>query len=199
MQYEVLKISILKISFDENKQTAIWLLKNGRIVAYSSGWKQLFRGISVNFCSFRIKLPLWGKWSDFVTAAQRKQIAENLRSNGSYILSSFQQQKPQFHWQTMVKADGEVQDNPKITKPIPQGLQIIGAYLTRRRQRILDLFARADKDKNWQISRDEFKNCIHEVMYYYYFTELWLLGTIKVGIPSQGQHKGTLISIHSIL
>ena len=72
----------------------------------------------------------------------------------------------------MVKADGEVQDNPKITKPIPQGLQIIGAYLTRRRQRILDLFARADKDKNWQISRDEFKNCIHEVMYYYYFTEL---------------------------
>ncbi|KAK3755012.1 hypothetical protein QZH41_011052 [Actinostola sp. cb2023] len=49
---------------------------------------------------------------------------------------------------------------PTIKQPSPAALAVIQEYLDRKRMRLVDLFAQADKDKNWIVSRDEFRNII---------------------------------------
>ncbi|XP_071960308.1 EF-hand calcium-binding domain-containing protein 12-like isoform X2 [Antedon mediterranea] len=51
---------------------------------------------------------------------------------------------------------------PKIKRPLPEAMEILSKYLSRKRQRVIDLFSRADKDKNWTISNDEFRKCLKE-------------------------------------
>lgn len=55
---------------------------------------------------------------------------------------------------------GEDRGVPTIHQPSPAALAIIQKYLDRKRMRLLDLFAQADKDKNWVVSRQEFRNII---------------------------------------
>lgn len=55
---------------------------------------------------------------------------------------------------------GEDRGVPTIRQPSPAALAIIQEYLDRKRMRLLDLFAQADKDKNWVVSRQEFRNII---------------------------------------
>ena len=45
-------------------------------------------------------------------------------------------------------------------------MAIIAKYLTAKRQRLIDLFSQADKDKNWMLTRIEFKRSIKEVSFY---------------------------------
>lgn len=51
----------------------------------------------------------------------------------------------------------------KEPKPQPEGMGIIADYLASKKQRLIDLFSQADKDKSWAITRDEFRKCIKEV------------------------------------
>ena len=55
---------------------------------------------------------------------------------------------------------GEDRGVPTIHHPSPAALAIIQHYLDRKRLRLIDLFAQADKDKNWVVSRQEFRNII---------------------------------------
>ncbi|XP_068714328.1 EF-hand calcium-binding domain-containing protein 12-like [Montipora foliosa] len=55
---------------------------------------------------------------------------------------------------------GEDRGVPTIHHPSPAALAVIQQYLDRKRLRLLDLFAQADKDKNWVVSRQEFRNII---------------------------------------
>lgn len=49
---------------------------------------------------------------------------------------------------------------PTIHQPSPAALAVIQEYLDRKRMRLVDLFAQADKDKNWIVSREEFRKII---------------------------------------
>ncbi|XP_033647564.1 EF-hand calcium-binding domain-containing protein 12-like [Asterias rubens] len=51
---------------------------------------------------------------------------------------------------------------PGIKRPPPEAMAIIAKYLTAKRQRLIDLFSQADKDKNWMLTRIEFKRSIKE-------------------------------------
>ncbi|XP_033100475.1 EF-hand calcium-binding domain-containing protein 12-like isoform X2 [Anneissia japonica] len=51
---------------------------------------------------------------------------------------------------------------PKIKQPPREAMEILSRHLAAKRERIIDLFSRADKDKSWTISRDEFRKCIKE-------------------------------------
>ena len=55
---------------------------------------------------------------------------------------------------------GEDRGVPTIRQPSPAALAVIQEYLDRKRMRLLDLFSQADKDKNWVVSRQEFRNII---------------------------------------
>lgn len=55
---------------------------------------------------------------------------------------------------------GEDRGVPTIHHPSPAALAVIQEYLEHKRLRLLDLFAQADKDKNWAVSRQEFRNII---------------------------------------
>ena len=55
---------------------------------------------------------------------------------------------------------GEDRGVPTIRQPSPAALAVIQEYLDRNRMRLLDLFSQADKDKNWVVSRQEFRNII---------------------------------------
>ena len=55
---------------------------------------------------------------------------------------------------------GEDRGVPTIHHPSPAALAVIQEYLQHKRLRLLDLFAQADKDKNWVVSRQEFRNII---------------------------------------
>ena len=55
---------------------------------------------------------------------------------------------------------GEDRGVPTIHHPSPAALAVIQEYLGHKRLRLLDLFAQADKDKNWAVSRQEFRNII---------------------------------------
>ncbi|XP_077981710.1 EF-hand calcium-binding domain-containing protein 12-like [Glandiceps talaboti] len=52
--------------------------------------------------------------------------------------------------------------SPTIVKPPPEALATITKHLHDNRIRLIDLFARADKDKNWMITRVEFEHCIND-------------------------------------
>ncbi|XP_071817485.1 EF-hand calcium-binding domain-containing protein 12-like isoform X2 [Apostichopus japonicus] len=51
---------------------------------------------------------------------------------------------------------------PDLVYDLPEAVKIIARHLSERRLRVVDLFAQADKDKSWSITRQEFKNCIKE-------------------------------------
>ena len=55
---------------------------------------------------------------------------------------------------------GEDRGVPTIHHPSPAALAVIQEYLEYKRLRLLDMFAQADKDKNWAVSRQEFRNII---------------------------------------
>lgn len=55
---------------------------------------------------------------------------------------------------------GQDRGVPTIHQPAPAALAMIQEYLDRKKLRLLDLFAQADKDKNWVVSRNEFRNII---------------------------------------
>lgn len=54
--------------------------------------------------------------------------------------------------------------SPVVQRPTPLGIRIIERYLREKRMRLIDLFARVDKNKNWVISRDEFRDTIQRVI-----------------------------------
>ena len=67
--------------------------------------------------------------------------------------------------QNLPSRDGQVafdsQDHkhvPVINQPLPVALEIINEYLAKKRLRFYDLFVQADRDKDWKVSRDEFKD-----------------------------------------
>ena len=45
-----------------------------------------------------------------------------------------------------------------IKQPLPVALATINEYLAKKRLRFYDLFVQADRDKDWKITRDEFKD-----------------------------------------
>ena len=45
-----------------------------------------------------------------------------------------------------------------IHQPLPVALSIINEYLAKKRLRFYDLFVQADRDKDWKVSRNEFKD-----------------------------------------
>lgn len=47
---------------------------------------------------------------------------------------------------------------PVIKQPLPVALATINEYLAKKRLRFYDLFVQADRDKDWKITRDEFKD-----------------------------------------
>ena len=47
---------------------------------------------------------------------------------------------------------------PAINQPLPVALATINEYLAKKRLRFYDLFVQADRDKDWKVSRDEFKD-----------------------------------------
>ncbi|KAL5015165.1 hypothetical protein ScPMuIL_009435 [Solemya velum] len=49
---------------------------------------------------------------------------------------------------------------PKVKVPAPDGIKIIERHLRRYHLRLLDLFKQSDKNKDWGISREEFRNII---------------------------------------
>ena len=55
---------------------------------------------------------------------------------------------------------GQDRGVPTIRQPAPAALAMIQEYLDKKKLRLLDLFAQADKDKNWVVSREEFRNII---------------------------------------
>ena len=49
---------------------------------------------------------------------------------------------------------------PLLQQPLPVALSIIAEYCHNHKLRLLDLYSQIDKDKNWQISREEFRKLI---------------------------------------
>lgn len=47
---------------------------------------------------------------------------------------------------------------PVINQPMPIALATINDYLAKKRLRFYDLFVQADRDKDWKVTRDEFKD-----------------------------------------
>ena len=54
-------------------------------------------------------------------------------------------------------------ESPIIRRPSPVAIRIIEKFLRQQKIRLIDLFAIVDKDKNWLITRDDFRKAIHEV------------------------------------
>jgi Ca2+-binding EF-hand superfamily protein len=52
---------------------------------------------------------------------------------------------------------------PAINQPLPVALAAINEYLTKKRLRFYDLFVQADRDKDWKVTADEFKNAIKRI------------------------------------
>jgi len=46
---------------------------------------------------------------------------------------------------------------PYVKSPLPIALALIADYLTDHRLRLVDLFVNVDKNKDWQMTRDELK------------------------------------------
>ena len=51
---------------------------------------------------------------------------------------------------------GDSQNQPSIKQPLPDILAAISEYLAKKRLRMYDIFVRADKDKDWKITKKEF-------------------------------------------
>ncbi|VDI41856.1 Hypothetical predicted protein [Mytilus galloprovincialis] len=51
---------------------------------------------------------------------------------------------------------------PSVKIPSPLGVRILEQHLRKNQIRLIDLFVMVDRDKNWRISREEFKQAIRE-------------------------------------
>ncbi|XP_077869076.1 uncharacterized protein LOC144341591 [Saccoglossus kowalevskii] len=51
---------------------------------------------------------------------------------------------------------------PIIHQPSPESLAILAGYIHQNRIRLIELFMRVDKHKNWKVSRMNFQRCIAE-------------------------------------
>lgn len=56
-----------------------------------------------------------------------------------------------------------IHDVPNVKIPAPLGIRILEEHLRKNKMRLLDLFVATDKDKDWKITRDEFRKVIKEV------------------------------------
>ena len=54
-------------------------------------------------------------------------------------------------------------ESPIIRRPSPIAIRIIEKFLRQRKLRLVDLFTVVDKDKNWLITRDDFRKAIQQV------------------------------------
>ncbi len=51
---------------------------------------------------------------------------------------------------------------PLLQQPIPVALSIIAEHCHKNKLRLLDLYKQIDKDKDWQISREEFRKVVRD-------------------------------------
>lgn len=56
-----------------------------------------------------------------------------------------------------------IHDVPNVKIPAPLGIRILEEHLRKNKMRLLDMFVATDKDKDWKITRDEFRKVIREV------------------------------------
>ncbi|XP_060081393.1 EF-hand calcium-binding domain-containing protein 12-like [Ylistrum balloti] len=56
----------------------------------------------------------------------------------------------------------EIKSVPSVKVPSPLGIRILDLFLKRNKMRLIDLFTQTDKDKNWKLSRDEFRKSIRQ-------------------------------------
>jgi len=54
-------------------------------------------------------------------------------------------------------------ESPIIRRPSPIAIRIIEKFLRQKKLRLVDLFTVVDKDKNWLITRDDFRKAIQQV------------------------------------
>ncbi|XP_022302015.2 EF-hand calcium-binding domain-containing protein 12-like [Crassostrea virginica] len=55
-----------------------------------------------------------------------------------------------------------IHDVPNVKIPAPLGIRILEEHLRKNKMRLIDLFVSTDKDKDWKITRDEFRKVIQE-------------------------------------
>lgn len=55
------------------------------------------------------------------------------------------------------------EESPMVNRPSPLAIGIIEHFLHEKKMRLLDLFASVDKDKNWRLTRDEFRLALQKV------------------------------------
>lgn len=53
---------------------------------------------------------------------------------------------------------------PSVKIPSPLGIRILEQHLRKNQMRLIDLFVKVDRDKNWKLSREEFRKAIQEVL-----------------------------------
>ncbi|XP_013411229.1 uncharacterized protein LOC106174281 [Lingula anatina] len=62
-----------------------------------------------------------------------------------------------------VNLEGELPENlPLVHRPAPLAIKAIDEFLHKKNMRLIDLFRKVDKDKNWKISTQEFRKIIKE-------------------------------------
>ncbi|XP_062585713.1 uncharacterized protein LOC134247355 [Saccostrea cucullata] len=59
-------------------------------------------------------------------------------------------------------SEASIHDVPNVKIPAPLGIRILEEHLRKNKIRLLDLFVATDKDKDWKITRDEFRKVIKE-------------------------------------
>lgn len=52
---------------------------------------------------------------------------------------------------------------PRIRRPSPIAIRKLDAFLRTNKLRLIDIFSAIDKDKNWHLSREEFRNAVKQV------------------------------------
>lgn len=60
-------------------------------------------------------------------------------------------------------SEASIHDVPNVKIPAPLGIRILEEHLKKNKMRLLDMFVATDKDKDWKITRDEFRKVIREV------------------------------------
>ena len=60
--------------------------------------------------------------------------------------------------------DGILPDeSPTVKRPSPLAIRILEKFLHDNKMRLVDLFRRVDKDKDWKLSREEFRSAVTTV------------------------------------
>ena len=54
-------------------------------------------------------------------------------------------------------------ESPTIKRPSPLAIHILEQFLAENKLRVLDLFSSTDKDKDWQVTREEFRQAVRRV------------------------------------